>query len=121
MKPGLRRNDFQVVRSFPKYGFHAGLPGPHMSGAVQVFDVPVVYGQVRVVRFRVPPYERIVRVGINAVCPRAAGVSVGYCRLDMDKVQVFDIYGRAGFVRFQLWHVVAYGFHGSVSFLQCVV
>lgn len=60
------------------------------------------------------------RVGINAVCPRAAGVSVGYCRLDMDKVQVFDIYGRAGFVRFQLRHIVAYGFHGAASFLWSV-
>ena len=39
----------------------------------------------------------------------------------MDKVQVFDIYGRAGFVWFQLRHVVAYGFHGAVPFLWFVI
>lgn len=61
------------------------------------------------------------RVSIDTVCPRAAGVPVGYCCFDMDEVQVFDIYGRAGLVRFQLRHVVAYGFHGAVPFLWFVI
>lgn len=39
----------------------------------------------------------------------------------MDEIEIFDVHRSAGFVWFQLRHVVAYGFHGVVSFLWCVI